>query len=286
MRLERFHDAAAFAPLVLALLVEHEAHNCVSLGVLSRLIDAGPPGTPERSPLMALLRTSDGRVAAAATRSGAYPLVLSPCPADTAALFADRLFDAGESLCGVIGEVTAAEAFASAWRRRTPYARRLGDHLGVYQLERLLSPRPAPGTFRQAGADDLPVLLPFAIDFYREIGETVTEPTEALKRALDERRLFVWCDERGRIVSMAAWAGRTPSGSRVNFVYTPPDQRGRGFASNCVAAVTRMLLESGRKRVFLFTNMDNPTSNRIYQALGFVHVGFQQGIYFDPVAGR
>lgn len=285
MHLERYQDPAAFQQQVLPFLVEHEAQNCVSLGVLSRVIESLQRQPNERSPLMALLRAENGQVAAAATRTGTYPLALSLCVAEAAAAFADRLIDAGDSLCGVIGEVSAAEAFASAWARRKPYARRLGDRLGVYQLERLIVPRPTAGTFRQAGTDDFAVLLPFAKEFYREIGEGMTDPTEALWRAIGEHRLFVWCHE-GQLVSMAAWAGRTPNGARVNFVYTPPDQRGRGFASNCVAAVTRLLLESGRKRVFLFTDMANPTSNRIYQAIGYVHVGHQQGIFFDPPAPR
>jgi predicted GNAT family acetyltransferase len=281
VRLERYHDAAEFGTHVLPLLLEHEAHNCVMLGVLSRLSASAPGRRDEPSPLLALLRAANGQVAATATRTGTYPLVVSPCPPETAAGFADRLFDAGESLSGVIGEVMTAEGFASAWARRKPYARRLGDRLGVYQLERLKAPRPAAGTFRQASFEEFAVLLPFAKDFYREIHETVTDPTDALDRALRERRLYVWCDHDGRIVSIAAWAGRTPNGARVNFVYTPPDQRGRGFASNCVAAVTRTLLESGRKRVFLFTDLANATSNRIYQALGYVHVGQQRGIFFD-----
>lgn len=281
MRLERYQDAAAFADQAMPLLLECEAHNCVSLGVLSRLSESISARPGERPPLLALLRAPNGLVAAAATRTAEYPLVLSPCPIATAELFADRLFDAGESLSGVTGDVAAADAFARHWARRKPYAARWGDRLGVYQLERLVAPRPAAGTFRQARAEEFAALLPLAKGFYREIRESVTDPTDALERALTERRLFVWCDQAGRIVSMAAWAGPTPNGARVNFVYTPPDQRGRGYASNCVAAVTRLLLESGRKRVFLFTDMANPTSNAIYQSLGYVHVGHQQGIFFD-----
>lgn len=283
MRLERYQDAAEFGTHVLPVLLEHEAHNCITLGVLSRLSKSASARPDEPPPLLALIRAPNGQVAATATRTGTYPLVLSQCSPETAAVFADRLFDAGESLSGVIGEVMTAEAFASAWARRKPYARRLGDRLGVYQLEHLKVPRPAAGTFRQATFEEFAVLLPFAKDFYREIHETVTDPTDALERAVRERRLYVWCDHDGRILSMAAWAGRTPNGARVNFVYTPPGQRGRGYASNCVAAVTHMLLESGSKRVFLFTDLANATSNRIYQALGYVHVGQQQGIFFDAL---
>lgn len=222
MRLERYQDAAEFGTHVLPLLLEHEAHNCITLGVLSRLSASGPGRPNEPSPLLALLRTSNGQVAATATRTATYPLVLSPCSPETAAVFADRLFDAAESQSGVIGEVMTAEAFASAWACRKPYARRLADRLGVYQLEHLKAPRPAAGKFRQASIEEFAVLLPFAKDFYREIHETVTDPTDALERAIRERRLYVRCDHDGRILSMAAWAGRTPNGARVHTVTSPP----------------------------------------------------------------
>jgi hypothetical protein len=79
--------------------------------------------------------------------------------------------------------------------------------------------------------------------------------------------VFVWDD--GRPVSMAAWAGRTGRGVRVNFVYTPPEYRRRGFASACVADLTQHLLAEGHAFCCLFTDLANPTSNSIYQKIGY-----------------
>ncbi len=58
---------------------------------------------------------------------------------------------------------------------------------------------------------------------------------------------------------------------RVGPVYTPPEQRGRGYASATVAAVSAAAQRDGH-RVCLFTDQANPVSNRIYAALGFVPV--------------
>ena len=52
-------------------------------------------------------------------------------------------------------------------------------------------------------------------------------------------------------------------------MYTPPEMRRRGYASAAVSALTRKLLDSGRKFVFLFTDLKNPTSNKIYQQMGY-----------------
>jgi len=54
----------------------------------------------------------------------------------------------------------------------------------------------------------------------------------------------------------------------ARIVCTPPCQRGRGWASNTVAEVSRELQAQGA-RVCLFTDQANPTSNKIYTALGF-----------------
>ena len=93
----------------------------------------------------------------------------------------------------------------------------------------------------------------------------------------------MWCDSApGRMVSMAIWTGLTPHGVRIGMVYTPPQFRGRGYASNCVAALTRRLLDSGRSFCFLFTDLANPTSNKIYQAIGYRHVCDFRKILFVP----
>ena len=70
-------------------------------------------------------------------------------------------------------------------------------------------------------------------------------------------------------MSMAAWAGRTGRIVRINYVYTPPEHRGRGYASACVASLTRQLLDEGVALCCLYTDLANPTSNKIYQAIGY-----------------
>ncbi|MCA9556723.1 MAG: GNAT family N-acetyltransferase, partial [Myxococcales bacterium] len=79
--------------------------------------------------------------------------------------------------------------------------------------------------------------------------------------------LWVW--EDGEAVSMAAAVSPTPHGVRVNFVYTPPERRGRGYASACVAALSQAQLDAGRQFCFLYTDLANPTSNAIYQRIGY-----------------
>jgi len=284
MHVTRSDDPDTFRAAVLPRLLDHEAHNCVILGVLARVTDPALRRPDEPLPLMAVVEDESGAVLAAATMNRPYPIVVSPSPTAAAAALAGHLAEHGIAVPGITAEMATAQAFAESWVRRAGGQCRVDTRLGLYQLDQLVPPATVPGNFRQAVVEDTAVLLPFAEGFYRDVRESLPDAGRQLERAIRERRLFVWCDSSGRIVSMAAFAGPTPNGIRVNFVFTPAELRGRGYASNCVAALTRQLLNSGRKLVFLFTDLTNPTSNRIYQAIGYRYLGEQQKILFERSA--
>jgi predicted GNAT family acetyltransferase len=276
-RVSRFDDPHVFNERAMRRLLENEAQNCVIFGVLGRLTERDLRHDGDPLPLMLTAEDGNGHVVGVGTMTPPFPIVLSPSPAGAAV--GEWIAQNWIAIAGVTGEATTAQAFAAAWSRSNGRAMRLDTRLGVYQLEQLIAPLPVEGTFRQAVARDMGVLLPSAEMFYREIREPATNPQVHLRRAIEEGRMFVWCDPPERIVSMAAFAGPTPTGVRVNFVFTPPALRGRGYASNCVAALTHRLLEfHGRKRIFLFTDLSNPTSNRIYRAIGYRYLGEQHKI--------
>jgi predicted GNAT family acetyltransferase len=72
-------------------------------------------------------------------------------------------------------------------------------------------------------------------------------------------------------VSLVGHSEPTTTGIRIGPVYTPPDRR-RGYASNLVAALSRWQLEDGYRACFLFTDLANPTSNKIYTEIGYIRV--------------
>lgn len=262
-------------------LLEQEAHCCVMLGVLSRLTDPAQRRADEPQTLMALVEDDHGQVATVATRTPPFPLLVSPSSPVAAVPLATHLADNAVPIPGVNSEMQTARVFADAWSQYQGVHGRLDTRLGVYQVETPLPVPQVPGIFRQATTEDAGVLGPFAAEFAREIRDIQFDPDRQLRLAINEHRLFVWCDESEKIVSMAASAGPTPNGIRINFVFTPAARRGRGYASNCVAALTRHLLQSGRRFVFLFTDLANPTSNGIYQRIGYRYLGEQHKILFD-----
>jgi predicted GNAT family acetyltransferase len=60
---------------------------------------------------------------------------------------------------------------------------------------------------------------------------------------------------------------------RIGPVYTPPELRRRGYAGSAVAAASRRALTAGAHTCMLFTDLANPTSNKIYAEVGYRAIG-------------
>jgi predicted GNAT family acetyltransferase len=128
-------------------------------------------------------------------------------------------------------------------------------------------PHPPTGSLRLAREADLELVAGWIAAFSTEATSETVNAADIAANRIGRAMVFLWEDPEP--VSMAAWSGKTPNGVRVNLVYTPPPRRGRGYASACVIGVTRLLLERGNRFCFLFTDLSNPTSNRIYRQLGY-----------------
>ena len=76
----------------------------------------------------------------------------------------------------------------------------------------------------------------------------------------------------GQPVSLAGFGGPTPNGLRIGPVYTPPQHRGHGYGSAVTAAASHVALDRGKRFCFLYTDLANPTSNAIYERIGYVRV--------------
>lgn len=236
--------------------------------------DDGEPSRDYPGPRFWTVHDGD-RVVAAALRTPPYNLQLSQVdePRWVAVLAADVL--ASDEPPGVMGAPAAARMLADAWSARTGRTAECVVQERVYRLDRVTPPRPAPGRCREAEERDRSLLTAWTAAFTAEAlpGAPASDPAEAADRFLRRagRVAYLW-DDGDDSVAFACAGGETPHGIRLGPVYTPPDRRGRGYASNLVATVSQLQLDAGRRFCFLFTNLANPTSNHIYQALGYAPV--------------
>jgi len=272
LSVDRHHDAGPFLGRVGGFLGRREAEHNLLFGILDSLrrdasISDGPP-------LLADVREGDD-IVAVAIRTPPRNLVLSECdvPAAVDALV-DDLVAAGDALPGALGPVEAIRQFAGRWTVATgqPHRRQFSER--AFRLMRVIPPPPPPGQMRLAVAADFRLLVDWLLAFTAEaLPEEDNDPVDAeraVSRWLYEgfKRAYLW-EVDGRPVSLAGVGGRTPHGTRVGPVYTPPEHRRRGFAGALVAAASQAQLDEGLEFCFLFTDLANPTSNHVYQAIGY-----------------
>jgi predicted GNAT family acetyltransferase len=290
MDVVRLDDAAAFLAEAEPLLLADEARHNLILGIAGTIRD-----TPDLYPLRSLWLVRDGaEVVAAALRTPPYNLVLAR-PTSTTALAALAEAVAGEELPGVTGTEPEVEEFAELWSQHTGVAGRVNMRQGVYALEQV-QPLPAvPGSVRVATQDDRELALRWWIAFGEEVlhdggpGRERAEASVDHKLSAPNNGLLLW-EQDGEVVSFAGWGGPTPNGIRIGPVYTPPELRGRGYATALTAELSQRVLdgrlyEGGRRFCFLYTDLANPTSNSIYQRIGFQPVVDSAEFVFTPAGG-
>ena len=125
------------------------------------------------------------------------------------------------------------------------------------------------GSARPVHAADAPLLLEWLVAFHQQAvpHDPSPEPANVEKAAASGRFLFWTVDEQP--VSVAAIARRLQHTGAISAVYTPPEQRGRGYAGSVTAAVADRLFAEGKTAVCLYTDLRNPMSNRCYAKIGF-----------------
>ena len=283
MDVERIADAAAFLEVATPLLVADEPRHNLLLGLAGTLRDDPAAYSEHRLWLVRERR----QVVCAALRTPPYNLVLSRPATDSAVGCLASAID--EDLPGVTAALPEAEAFADAWAAKTGLTPRRRMAQGVYALERVL-PVPAPGgAMRPAGATDRPLLVDWLEAFGREALPEGSGSAEDIESFVDHRLAaagtgFVLWEDAGDPASVGGYGGRTPNGIRIGPVYTPPELRGRGYASALTAELSAQLLAEGRTFCFLYTDLANPTSNRIYERIGYERVCESAEIAFDAAA--
>ena len=279
----REHDLLSFARRVMPFLMLREAQHNVMLGLFA-VLQARPP---EDRPIL-VWAGRDGEVLGAAMRTPPrWTLLAHGSEPEVIEALAAALAAEDPQMPGVLSAAADAAAFAASWARLTGRTGEIGHHERLYRLDAVIPPQAVAGRLRDVTEADRELVTDWWQAFANEAIEPTTREQAAqavhLRYGVDPmvagHRLW---EVDGVPVSLAGYTGPTPNGIRVGPVYTPPEYRGRGYASAAVAAVSQMLLDWGFAFVTLFTDLANPTSNRIYQAIGYQPVCDVDEIRFVP----
>lgn len=274
MKVTKFNNASEFLNTTLPYLEEQEALNGLMLGLAFRMSHSAP--RRRNRPFLAVVEAG-GELVGAAVMTPPRKLVLysqlDECQPVVQALWA-TLQDSRWTVPGVLGPAKVADAWAKLWEEENGRSPELGMRQRVFEL-RQVRPLPLPpGRLRLANADDFEQMVTWVKGFHEDASlREELDAIELLTRSkILSEELFLWENEAGEPVTMAAKTRPTRHGIAVSLVYTPAEQRGCGYATACVATLSQQLLAEGYQFCTLFTDLSNPVSNHIYEKIGYTAV--------------
>jgi len=276
VRYQIYIDTQSFIQRVGAFLRQREVEHNLMLGLCKELLSEN--SRYELPPFHCIVETNDGRVLAVALRTPPHHLILSHCD-DLRVIpsIVDACLAVGQEIEGVLGMPEQTLRFAEEWRIRSGCGMKLKMRQMLHQLDRVVPPeRAVRGKMVAAQANDQALLEYWYAAFQMEVhGTFPVEWFSAKQKEYMSHRLaqkptfhFLWW-AGARPVCWVSFRATTERVVRIAPVYTPPSARGRGYASALVAAVSLTVLERGFSYCSLYTDLANPTSNAIYQRVGY-----------------
>jgi GNAT superfamily N-acetyltransferase len=256
-------DVEAFASAADDFLRSRPVEHTVHLTLVDTLRRRGPHAYGSGAPVFGFWRTDDGLVDGVLLQTPPYPMMFSRLPAGAVPAALEAL--AGRSLPGVNMLVDDASAFAAGW----PAAASERMRVRLYRLGEPVALPPPAGRSRVAGPGDRELLVRWWAEFHEAIHDVGEDhPGAVIDDRIGYGGITLW-EVDGSPVSMAARSRPEAGMVRIQMVYTPAAHRGRGYAGAATSAAGRAALDLGASDVVLFTDLSNPTSNGLYQRLGY-----------------
>jgi predicted GNAT family acetyltransferase len=271
-----YPTASQFLHDVQSWLERREAENALILGLAQGIGDA-------TGSFMASV-SDGGTTSLAVLMTPPYPLVIAGSPANSraeCAALASYLRAAAYPVSSVVAEPETAAAFAAEWKRVGGSDVRATVRQRIYRLTAVdENVAKAEGRLRRADHRDLDVVGEWFAAFEHEaLAHTDREASLRLAaHRVDRGEIYLWEDSEPR--GMVGRSRPTRNTIAVNAVYTPPAWRNGGIASAAVAHLSDALLREGYAMCVLYTDLANPTSNSIYQRIGYEPVADSSHLEF------
>jgi uncharacterized protein len=271
-KLIKYKDINSFYKRVYPFLLRKEAENNLPLGLLNSI----KTGERYKDHLLVSVEGEGSQVKGAFIMTPPHHLVavleIDEKDYRTIAEELNTLFsEEGITIPGFVSEKTTALKLTEVWCNLTGCYHHIGMNQRIYKLNQVNDIAIPKGRLVSAKEKDSQLLANWIIGFIEETGVNTLSENDAFERAQDmisnEKYVYFW-EVDGEPVSMARGGRWTDNGITLNFVYTPKPYRKKGYASAVVAGLSKVLLEEF-KFCTLYTDLDNPTSNKIYMEIGY-----------------
>ncbi|WP_173192407.1 GNAT family N-acetyltransferase [Paenibacillus alginolyticus] len=278
IRLIKYDDLTLFKNDVIAYLVQFEAENNLVLGVLQSLSEK------DELPFFMAAVLKDNDIGLVFLQTHPSEIILSKSVSFSSKEIheiGENLIAANQDIPGFIGEKKLTAELAIYISNVKGIQANVLRNQRIYQLEKIKKKANSNGNLRKVIENDHPIINEWVYHFCYETNQPISVE-EAVKRAarmINKGSLAVW-EVNGEMVSMASSIRPTPNNISISYVYTPINERNKGYASDCVSAFTQFLLDRGYKTTSLYTDLSNPTSNKIYIQIGYEPIMDSIGILF------
>ncbi|MED5246001.1 GNAT family N-acetyltransferase [Priestia sp. LL-8] len=267
IQLHRYREVQEFKNQVEPLLSKNEVLHNLALGILRSLNESSKPN------FMGVI-LKDSRAALVLLQTHPKQIILSQIQKLTEC----ELSEAAELLQeidvpGLVGERQTALYLSQKLATLKNQEASLKMDQRIYRLDKVKKAVDADGVLVKARLEHLPLVTEWIWEFMGIVGEPVSKE-QAVKTGeafIEAERLFLW-EVNGKYVSIANSTRPTTHNITINFVYTPREERKKGYASSCVSTLSQLMLDSGFQTTSLYTDTTNPTSNKIYMEIGYEHV--------------
>lgn len=250
--------------------MQKESENNLIFGLSLRLKEN--PLLFITKPFFAVVQNDDGELPLSSLMTPPYPIIVQgdPQTGEAIDLLINHLLSNEILVSGVNGKAEISTAFAERWFHLAGKKYQLAVSLRLYELRNVLWPKMPEGNFRLADQKDVDVIAKYHFAFMRGVEPNMDHvfDKQKISRMIDDETVYLW-EVTHVPVSMAMISRPTGHGICISGVYTPPAERKRGYASACVAHLSHLMLNKGYQYTILFTDLANPTSNHIYQAVGY-----------------
>ena len=266
-------------------LEQNESENNLPIGLAYRLAEDPYYYGSELPLLLSILE--HGRVVGVVVMTPPKRIILSKIDSNVPATVAHlvrHLRRIDVRIPGVVGPAIEAQAFADCWVEGIlGGSAKVSRQMRVFEARSVANLPLSPGKMRLAGMDDHPRMTEWIVAFSEVVGESVNfvDAISSAEKRIKDQQLYVW--DHGGPVSFAGVARAMRNGATIGPVYTPPEHRGKGYATSCVLLLTKKLLSDGYSFSSLYTDLSNPTSNSIYIKIGYVPIGDALELDFLPI---
>lgn len=278
IRIEKINNALSFLKLVKPLLLEKESEYSLMLGIAGLRVAK----TIDDCIYFVLFDRNELIGCSVLSKKN---FVVTQIPEPFLLTIANYLKKENYILPGIVGDPATSERFAYIWSNLINCKYKLAMDQKIYQLNEVLLPSNLQGKLINARLDHTELvgkwLFEFSCESLPHEPTTLENSTEFAKQKINNCDVYLLQSLADELVSMNFVGRPTDHGITVSAVYTPKVFRRKGYASAIVAKTSQLMIQNGRKFCVLYTDMANPTSNKIYQKIGYKEVALSKQFIFN-----